>query len=116
MGSIGQDGEGELMAMMKSGLIDEDDLLSKKERRAKQKKQISVSGPKDYWGSISGWKAVGGDDLLLGAEEGGFAGLEILENPKFIDPTMLSGGGCLAARHVHANMFSCSACCASSEK
>lgn len=30
--------------------------------------------------------------MLLGAEEGGFAGLEILENPKLIDPAMLSGG------------------------
>ena len=111
MDTIHQDGDGELMAMMKSGLIDEDDLLSKKERRAKQKKQVKGSGPKDYWGSISGWKAVGGDDLLLGAEEGGFAGLEILEDPKFIDPTMLSGGGCSAALHVHVLHVACNRIC-----
>lgn len=32
-----------------------------------------------------------GDDFLLGAEEGGFAGLEVLEDTSIIDPAMLNG-------------------------
>ena len=32
-----------------------------------------------------------GEDFLLGAEEGGFAGLEILEDTSVIDPMMLDG-------------------------
>jgi hypothetical protein len=40
------------------------------------------------WGGSRGWKRVDiPDDFLLGAEEGGFAGLEILE-----DATILTAG------------------------
>lgn len=40
----------------------------------------------------AGWKPVDvGDDFLLGAEEGGFAGLEVLEDTSIIDPAMLNG-------------------------
>ncbi|GBF94480.1 DEAD-box ATP-dependent RNA helicase [Raphidocelis subcapitata] len=39
-------------------------------------------GSDAYWSSLQGWRSVDvGEDFLLGAEEGGFAGLEILENP-----------------------------------
>ncbi len=54
-------------------------------------KDKKSKGPSAYWGSLTGWKAVDvGDDILLGAEEGGFAGLEILEDPaSIIDPSFL---------------------------
>jgi len=35
-----------------------------------------------------------GEDFLLGAEEGGFAGLEVLEDTSIIDPAMFEGTGC----------------------
>lgn len=38
------------------------------------------------WGSDKGWKAVSiGDEFLLGAEDGGFAGLEVLDDPTIIE-------------------------------
>ena len=83
--------QAEFDAMVASGLIDADDLLNKNQRKAKLRKQLKgVKKPSgDYWSSLGGWKSVeGGDDLLLGAEEGGFAGLEILEDPTLIDPAM----------------------------
>ncbi len=42
------------------------------------------------WSSSAGWKALSvQDELLLGAEEDGFAGVEILEDPSsVIDPGM----------------------------
>eukprot|EP00983_Pelagomonas_calceolata_P001252 42768-Pelagomonas_calceolata.AAC.3 len=48
---------------------------------------------------LEGWKPVDvGEDFLLGAEEGGFAGLEVLEDTSIIDPSMLEDGkGCSCA-------------------
>ena len=41
----------------------------------------------------AGWKPVDvGEDFLLGAEEGGFAGLEMLDDASIIDPSMLGMG------------------------
>ena len=94
-------GDAEFDAMFASGLIDADDLLTKKQRRAQQLKKgpkgkkpasggtAAASGGRDYWGQLGGWKSFDGDDMLLGAEEGGFAGLEILTDPSLIDPSML---------------------------
>ncbi|GFR48029.1 hypothetical protein Agub_g9861, partial [Astrephomene gubernaculifera] len=46
----------------------------------------------NFWDKLSGWKEVEvGDDFLLGAEEGGFAGLEILDDPAVLDQYMLEG-------------------------
>lgn len=59
--------------------------------KAGGKKRKSPSSG-NYWNELSGWKSVDiGDDFLLGAEEGGFAGLEVLENPTVIDPEWLTG-------------------------
>lgn len=56
-------------------------------RKAKAKGGKSPKpGSAAFWSSIKGWKAVDvGDDFLLGAEEGGFAGLEILDNPPIFE-------------------------------
>lgn len=44
---------------------------------------------KSLWGTSKGWKSFDvTDELLMGAEEGGFAGLEVLEDVSLID----SGG------------------------
>jgi len=45
---------------------------------------------KGVWGSSDGWKVLGVEDgLLLGAEEGGFAGLEVLEDVTLLDAGVL---------------------------
>jgi hypothetical protein len=45
-----------------------------------------------------------GDELLMGAEEGGFAGLEILENPPiFQDPGALWSGR--LPQHTHTYTY-----------
>ena len=37
------------------------------------------------WAGPSGWRSVDvGEDMLMGAEEGGFAGLEVLDDPDII--------------------------------
>lgn len=47
-------------------------------------------GPTSYWDSLA-WQAIDtGDDILTGAEEGGFAGLEIIEDPTILDPAVMS--------------------------
>ena len=98
----------EFNAMVRAGLVDADDLMNKKERKAKLRKQLKDKKPggDDYWAQLSGWKSVGGDDLLLGAEEGGFAGLEILEDPTLIDPLMLAphDGEHVRSRHWPCNV------------
>ena len=94
---VNADIDSEFNAMVRAGLIDAEDLMNKKERKAKLRKQLKgkkPSGGGDYWGQLSGWKSVGGvDDLLLGAEEGGFAGLEVLDDPTLIDPSMFAPHG-----------------------
>jgi len=52
----------------------------------KKKKKSAKPGSAAFWSSAPGWKAVEvGEDFLLGAEDGGFAGLEILENPPIFE-------------------------------
>jgi hypothetical protein len=98
--------DAELRRMMRQGLIDEDDLLPKKVRKAKLRKQMKFKDPQQYWDSLGDWKMLDtGDDVLIGAEEGGFAGLEILENPVLLDDSMFTPGGecCIhACMHVVA--------------
>jgi hypothetical protein len=56
-------------------------------RKDKKRRKRDSSGP---WAGADGWKAVTvDDDFLLGAAEGGFGGLEVLENPTVIDSTGL---------------------------
>ncbi len=84
----------EFHALVRQGLADPDDLLTKGQRRAKLRKQQLKKGGGDagsYWSQLGGWKPVDAE-LLLGAEEGGFAGLEVLEDPTVIDPAMLPAG------------------------
>ena len=51
-----------------------------------------AKGGGDPWSGSKGWKSFDvGDEFLLGAEEGGFAGLEILDDPTIIDATALTG-------------------------
>jgi ATP-dependent RNA helicase DDX24/MAK5 len=39
------------------------------------------------WAAATGWKSVDvNDELILGAEEFGFAGLEVMEDTSLIDP------------------------------
>jgi ATP-dependent RNA helicase DDX24/MAK5 len=70
-------------------------LIPRRNKPAGKKKQKgSKSGGKPsskaLWSSAQGWAAFdAADELLLGAEEGGFAGLEVLEDVSLID-----AGGC----------------------
>jgi len=51
-----------------------------------------------YWDALPGWKAVEvGEDFLLGAEEGGFMGLEVLEDASIIDDAFLQQMNAAAA-------------------
>jgi hypothetical protein len=44
------------------------------------KRKEKAAGGGDFWSAVGGWKEVPtGDDFLLGAEEDGFGGLEVLE-------------------------------------
>eukprot|EP00955_Chlamydomonas_euryale_P038847 351222-Chlamydomonas_euryale.AAC.2 len=125
--------------MVAEGLISEDDLLSKAQRRRKALKAVRASlgadtgpggvpekrgradpadkagktgkggkagkrgraeksgeaaqGAEDYWDSLGAWQLVDtGDDVLLGSSEGGFAGLEVLEDPALLDESRFAGG------------------------
>lgn len=50
-----------------------------------RRKKRKGGGAAAYWDGLEGWKQVAvGDDLLLGAEEGGFAGLEVLDDPGLV--------------------------------
>eukprot|EP00798_Chlamydomonas_sp_ICE-L_P025416 gene25416-11075_t len=72
--------DAELQAMIDDGLVDPEELLPKKK---KVKKKAPTA---DYWDKLGDWKSVSAnDDFLLGAEEGGFGGLEILEGCTIID-------------------------------
>lgn len=43
------------------------------------------------WSSSQGWRAVDvGDEMILGADEDGFAGLEVLDDVSLIDPGVIS--------------------------
>jgi len=42
------------------------------------------------WSSSQGWRAVDvGDEMILGADEDGFAGLEVLDDVSLIDPGVI---------------------------
>jgi hypothetical protein len=44
------------------------------------KRKVKAAAGGDFWSAVGGWKEVPtGDDFLLGAEEDGFGGLEVLE-------------------------------------
>jgi ATP-dependent RNA helicase DDX24/MAK5 len=61
---------------------------SKAGAKKKQKggKAAGKSSSKALWASADGWAHFdAADELLLGAEEGGFAGLEVLEDVRLID-------------------------------
>jgi hypothetical protein len=61
---------------------------SKSGAKNKQKggKAAGKSSSKALWASADGWSHFdAADELLLGAEEGGFAGLEVLEDVSLID-------------------------------
>eukprot|EP00775_Hariotina_reticulata_P001872 gene1872-2209_t len=58
---------------------------------------------KGRWGSSNGWKVLDiKDELLLGAEEGGFAGLEVLEDVSLIDAGYLASLNQAAAQQPDA--------------
>jgi hypothetical protein len=45
-----------------------------------KKRGASSGKPADFWKGTEGWTEVeAGEEFLLGAEEGGFAGLEVLD-------------------------------------
>jgi ATP-dependent RNA helicase DDX24/MAK5 len=55
--------------------------------KASSSKKRSHSKSSQFWNAMKGWKPVEiDDDFLLGAEEGGFAGLEVLEDYTLIEP------------------------------
>lgn len=57
-------------------------------------KRAGKGGAASYWSSVEGWKPLDvGDELLLGAAEGGFAGLEVLENPPIFEAGAACGRG-----------------------
>lgn len=52
----------------------------------KHSKPEFKTSDKSLWGATKGWKPLNvTDELLLGAEEGGFAGLEVLEDVNLIE-------------------------------
>lgn len=54
-------------------------------RRKRSKPEFGTSD-KSVWSASKGWKSLAvTDELLLGAEEGGFAGLEVLEDVNLIE-------------------------------
>ncbi|GIL54325.1 hypothetical protein Vafri_9897 [Volvox africanus] len=62
----------------------------KVEAPAKKKRK---QGPA-FWDSLPGWREIEvGDEFLLGAEEGGFAGLEVLDDPVLLDQYMVGDKG-----------------------
>jgi hypothetical protein len=69
-----------------------------KKKAGGKKGGSSKPGPAAFWSNVEGWKPVDiGDDFLLGAEDGGFGGLEILENPPVFDAPGGWAGGRAAA-------------------
>ncbi len=73
--------------MIGDGLIEPVDLLPKK-------KKVKKKPAADYWDQLGDWKSVSAnDDFLLGAAEGGFGGLEILEGCTILDGDMAAGSG-----------------------
>ncbi|WIA42626.1 hypothetical protein OEZ86_008599 [Tetradesmus obliquus] len=69
--------------------------LTKNNSAAKKKQKGNKTGgkasSKALWGSAQGWKQLdAADELLLGAEEGGFAGLEVLEDVSLLDADLLA--------------------------
>ncbi|GAX73897.1 hypothetical protein CEUSTIGMA_g1347.t1 [Chlamydomonas eustigma] len=80
----------DLGKIQQKGLTHLEGKVLKKQKNDKEVKQVNGKGlVNDYWGQLKGWRPVESQDLLLGAEEGGFAGLEILNDPMLIDPSML---------------------------
>ncbi|GLI61466.1 hypothetical protein VaNZ11_003859, partial [Volvox africanus] len=64
--------------------------VPKAEVPAKKKRKHGLA----FWDSLPGWREIEvGDEFLLGAEEGGFAGLEVLENPVVLDQYMVEDKG-----------------------
>ncbi|KAF6262592.1 hypothetical protein COO60DRAFT_1699171 [Scenedesmus sp. NREL 46B-D3] len=60
-------------------------------RKPKGSKSAGKSSSKALWSSAQGWAQFdAADELLLGAEEGGFAGLEVLEDVSLIDADYLA--------------------------
>lgn len=54
-------------------------------RKRKSRPEFGTSD-KSVWGSSEGWKTFDvTDELLMGAEEGGFAGLEVLDDVSLLD-------------------------------
>lgn len=73
--------------------------------RAKAKQSKGHAGSTAFWDALSGWKAVDvGDDILLGAEEGGFAGLEVLEDVSVLDPELMKALDAAAAGHQQSGV------------
>ncbi|GIL74089.1 hypothetical protein Vretimale_4961 [Volvox reticuliferus] len=63
---------------------------SEAEAPAKKKRKRGLA----FWDSLPGWREVEvGDEFLLGAEEGGFAGLEVLEDPIVLNQYMVEDQG-----------------------
>lgn len=57
------------------------------EQQQQQQQERKKKGPKNLWSLSTGWKTVHiNDELILGADEFGFAGLEVLEDASVIDP------------------------------
>ncbi len=78
--------DAELQEMIRAGLIDPEDLLLRSKKKVKKPK-----GGQDYWDSLGQWSQVtAGDDFLLGAADGGFAGLEVLEGYTVLDPDLFA--------------------------
>jgi ATP-dependent RNA helicase DDX24/MAK5 len=62
------------------------------QQQQQQQKPKKGSNP---WASTQGWKSVDvNDELILGADEYGFAGLEVLDDVSLIDPGVCVGGAC----------------------
>ncbi|GIL99897.1 hypothetical protein Vretimale_4959, partial [Volvox reticuliferus] len=60
------------------------------EAPAKKKRKRGLA----FWDSLPGWREVEvGDEFLLGAEEGGFAGLEVLEDPIVLNQYIVEDQG-----------------------
>lgn len=86
--------------------VTEDEEVDQHDQRPAQtmeKKRKSRSTPS--WQADAGWKSVDvGDEFLLGAEEGGFAGLEVLEDYTILNDMQPTAGVCFQ-RCTHASVL-----------
>ncbi len=78
---MADDDDAELRALIAAGIITEEDLQPRSKKRPKKGSRASRLSGAEGWRFVD----VNSDSLLLGAAEGGFGGLEVLDDPTIIE-------------------------------